>query len=155
MDDSRLANLMFLAGIASLAIPGCGGDGVPGAGPGGGAPGNPLASDNGLTGGDAGDACAAYLAKIIECGGYSDDDYDDYYGASAVPGFSDYCEQYLRDAQNFAGSRCVSAVLEQFVCLSGLSCEALDNDEAACRGTIRAAAAACAGGGGGAEDDGE
>lgn len=75
MDDSRLANLLFLAGIASLAIPGCGGDGEPGVGPGGVAPGNPLASHNSLDGRDTPDICAAYVSKLIECGGYDDDDY--------------------------------------------------------------------------------
>ncbi|MBV1862684.1 MAG: hypothetical protein KUG77_29955 [Nannocystaceae bacterium] len=151
MDDARLANLLFLAGFASLAIPGCGDVGEPGVAPAGGAPGNPLSSDNSLSV-DGDDACTAYVAKLIECGGYSDDedDYgnsDDYYGASAAPGYAAYCDVYLGALAAYAGPACVTATVEYFSCLSGLSCEALLNDESACRQKLFAAAGACEGGG--------
>jgi len=156
MDDSRLANLMFLAGLASLAIPGCAGDGEPGDGPGSGAPGNPLATHNSLGDGDAVDACGAYISKLIECGGYDDSDYESggYYGASVAPGYVGYCEEYLRFFESVGGAACVSAAVEYYSCLSGLSCQALDND-AACGGAAVRVDSACSGAGNGGEDDGE
>lgn len=162
MDDSRLANLLFLAGLASLAMPGCGGDGEPGVGPGGGPPGNPLASDDALAEGGGDDVCSAFVEKLIECGGYDDDDYsdDDYYGVSVFPGYSDYCDQYLQQLESYAGSACVAATVEYFSCLSGLSCEAFGGDEAGCGPASAALETACSAGGGGGdggvgEDEGE
>ncbi len=157
MDDARLANLMFLVGLGSLAMPGCTGDGEPGITSGGGAPGNPLASENSLAGGDARDACASYIAKLIECGGgYDDDDYygsGGYYGVSVAPGYAGYCDQYLAQLETY-GAGCVRATVDYYSCLSGLSCQALSGGETVCGSALLAAATACGGGDGG-EDNGE
>jgi hypothetical protein len=160
MDDSRLANLLFLAGLASLALPGCGGDGEPGVGPGDGAPGNPLASSNSLGGGDARDACVSFFSKLTECAGPNDDDYDynssGYYGVSVAGGYADDCDEYIEGFKSYGGPGCLSAAVDYFSCLSALSCQALGADETACNGALAAAETKCnLGGGGGIEDDGE
>lgn len=157
MDDSRLSNLLFLAGIASLAIPGCGGSGEPGNAPGSGAPGNPLASDNALAGGDPFDVCIAYASKIVGCEA-SGPDYEGsggYYGASVAPEYADFCAAYVSDLQSYGGPGCVSAAAGYYSCLSGLSCLELGNDQSACNGALAGIETACGLGGGAVEDDGE
>ncbi len=160
MDDPRLANLLFLAGLASVAIPGCGGDGV-GDGeitPVGNPPGNPLATHSGLGEGDASDACNAYISKLIECSGNDSDDYNSggYYGASVAPGYAGYCDEYLRLFESYGGTACVTAATDYFSCLSVLSCQAL-GDDSACGGALVAVAQACEppGSGGGQGEGGE
>ncbi|MGH1340170.1 MAG: hypothetical protein ACRBN8_01365 [Nannocystales bacterium] len=158
MDDNRLANLLFLAGIATLGVPGCGDVGEPGEGPGGGPPGNPLASESSLGGVDSLEVCGAYVTRIAECsGGFGGYDYDTgYYGVSIAPDFADYCARYIADLGVYAGPECASATVEIYACLSGLSCDVLVlGADFACREALVAADAACNVGGGVGEDDRE
>ncbi len=116
-----------------------------------------MASPNSLGDVDASDACTAYILKLIECsGGYDDYEYGsgDYYGASVVPGYTDYCDAYLSLFASQGGRSCVSAAADYFSCLSTLSCQALGEGSSACGGAFSAIEAAC----GGVEvvdDDGE
>ena len=158
MDDSRLSNLLFLAGIASLAIPGCSGSGEPGDAPGSGPPGNPLASQNSLGVGDASDACLAFVSKVVGCADYSDDDdYNSggYYGLSVAPGYADYCDSYVAALESYGGPGCLKATVDYYSCLSGLSCLELGRDDSACNGAFASLETGCGLGGGGVEDDGE
>lgn len=158
MDDSRLSNLLFLAGIASLAIPGCGGNGEPGDAPGSSAPGNPLATQNSLAGGDAFDVCVAYASKIFGCEASGYDEYGSsggYYGVSIAPEYADYCALYIADLQSSGGPGCVSAAVDYYSCLSGLSCLELGAGDSGCNGASAAVDTACDLGGGAVEDDGE
>ncbi len=139
MDDNRLSNLLFLAGLASLAMPGCDGKGADtGGGPNPSAKGNPLDDDNsltdgnpdepgtapspgdrpGATGGGGAGLCEAYAAKIFECGG----GYYDY-------GLEDYgldCQTILDAAISYGGPGCRSAIEDLLACLSRQPCDALE-----------------------------
>lgn len=158
MDDSRLSNLLFLAGIASLAIPGCGGSGEPGDAPGSSAPGNPLATQNSLPAGDPHAVCVAYVSKLVGCAGSGYVDYGSsggYYGLSVAPGYIDYCDGYIADLNSYGGPGCVRAAVDYYSCLSGLSCLELGSSGSACNGASAAVDIACDLGGGAVEDDGE
>lgn len=144
MDDGRLANLLFLGGLASLAMPGCSST----AGPEDvGTPrpvGNPLEDDNALTdgrpdepggtpdpgagpgsgrgegGGGGGSPCAAYASRQEECGdgggGYYgyDYDYDDY---------RQQCEELLEQLEEYWGEGCRQAWVDLFACVAMQDCQ--------------------------------
>ncbi len=148
MDDSRLARLLFLTGLASLAMPGCDdGVGEPGNGESRLPSGNPLEPTIQPLGGGVADPCASFAAKTIECSeDYTDDyggDYGDYGGPASAIEYVEYCQDYIRLAGDYAGADCATALAESFACLSSLSCDAF-LDERGCRGEERAAELACA-----------
>ncbi len=135
MDDGWLSNLLFLGGLASLAMPGCSSTaGAEDAG----TPrpvGNPLEDDNALTNGrpdepgglpgpvgsgeDSDDPCPGFAERQVECGaggsyyGY-DRDYD-YYRAQ--------CEDSIGYAAAIYGTLCAEAAVDLFACIARQDCE--------------------------------
>lgn len=145
MDDARLSNLVFLASVAALAMPGCDKSGEPNPRSVNAPSGNPLESDAGLTGpdspgalpGSGGDsaACSQYAARMVECGN------DGYYAYDEAQ-FLAQCRYLLDYAQRYFGSGCAESYAEFFACVGAQDCQSFacsDEEEAvdrACGGVV-------------------
>lgn len=135
MDDSRLSNMLFLAGMASLAMPGCSSTAGPEDGGIARPAGNPLDGGNGLTdgqpdrpdgtpdrgGGDSPggerDPCLEYATREFECVG-------SYYGYG-LDYFRAECEALLNYIVSYIGEGCLAAYEEVLVCVAEQDCNSL------------------------------
>ena len=133
MDDVRLSNLLFLAGVVSLAVPACDDTVAPRSGqprPSG----NPLERDDGLMGAEGNDeeVCLGFATRMIDCAsGY---DYRQY----ELDDYISYCEFALGAAMR-TGSRCAEATLDLYACIGEQDCQSFacstqeDAVDVACR----------------------
>lgn len=143
MDDGRLTNVLFLAGLASLAMPGCSSSAEEGIGPAPRPSGNLIDPDNSLTTGsvEPGDVCALYAAREYGCsetgGGYYGYDFD-------LGDYIERCEYVLDYLERYWGPGCVQAYGELLACIAEQDCQSF-----ACSAEGFAAETACGQGGGG------